>query len=373
MSQATTASDSDSSDSSDTIDLSSHPTTVAWDENTLHDMSFHMYSNPSTNTAFFKLRALIGLKANTRKTPVLLFIDPSTINTLSLIPQGTGRPDHVCLRFALGRLATLVIPRGDVFVRNKESGYTLDSMKTLAYSTVFDVSFTLARRIVSETQLQSLCSAVSTGQMAVAGHLANMAGLYGGKGGIPYRREGQEPRDLAPPPTGPPPTSAPGPSELPSYDELHHPGRLQASDPTSFSLGSINEKKRRRDDEDDVTMDQPSAREMMESFCRKAMSEMKASLRTELRAELQIDLQEELQKLEARVMERVEQKSQDLEGEIEELRREVADLDDVIDARIEDGGLDVRCQLEDLVKEEMRAAGDKIVNRIEGIRLRRLI
>jgi hypothetical protein len=158
-------------------------------------LMFDLQYHAAYNTAFFKLRASVTTKsgATSEQVSLFMFLAPEAIQTLSLSndhAQELG-PDTICLRFGLtsGQTAVpvLVVPKtmypSHVAWKNKQSHETWESLRLLTRATNLDILCRLPRRVMSEARLQSFCQALSGGQVTSTPGLADLGGLYGGKGG----------------------------------------------------------------------------------------------------------------------------------------------------------------------------------------------
>lgn len=175
-------------------------------------LTFDLQFHASYNTAFFKLRSSVSTKDALlpESLPLFMFLAPETIQMLSLSTEHAQElgPDTVCLRFGLKVPPALVMPKAldstGVVWKNKQSTDVWESLQSLARATSFDVLCRLPRRVMSEARLRSLCETVSSHQVVSTPGYADLAGLYGGKGGKVVRFEvgvkaGNRPSDELPP------------------------------------------------------------------------------------------------------------------------------------------------------------------------------
>lgn len=206
----------------DDIDIST-PAFVTWGlGRSLSEATFDVRRIGSMNDAFFKLRTTVLFKASApRKTPVFLFIHPERIRAMVLgEPEANQEIQHeeacktlstdtVCLRFVLSEPVDLVAPGelSDLTPKNKASGETLDSLRSLARQEDFAVYF--PRNALSQARLISLCEAASSGNLKSIARNADLASLYRGKGGRVVAVHSDGPDDVAA-----------GPSNPPAYNEL---------------------------------------------------------------------------------------------------------------------------------------------------------
>lgn len=358
--------------SPDDINVSAAQAAVIWDgcAQPFGDLTCDVRRHASSNTAFIKLRATVALKAPTSaKTSIFVFVHPERIRAIALNESPEPPPQEIvkklgqntyCLRFTLERPAALVGPAGSepIAPKNKSSGETLNHLRSLARETTFAIY--LPAKVVTKARLLSLCEAASGHGLKSIVWQADMACLYGGKGG---RLLIDAPEALS--------------ANPPSYDELEPgpplpptrqgklrmipPCTLQYSyDATDSGMQGPSKKRRRESGNSDA---QPADLSVMEAMCRKIMGEMKA--------ELKQDMTNQLQHLETRVMERLEQRLAEESARIEEhvdqqLLEVRGETTDEISDKIEDEYYGVRLRLEDFVKDEVQDAEDRIIHHIES-------
>ncbi|KAG6363990.1 hypothetical protein INS49_009093 [Diaporthe citri] len=122
----------------------------------------------SSDTAFFRVRTNIALKARKDKTNVFLSIYPERIQSVAVIAI---HAEH----------ASVVVPKGDLKPKQRSSGLLLDSLRGLAEQTSFRLH--LPTTALSKAQLESLCKAASSGALPSMEKLKDVASPYGGRGG----------------------------------------------------------------------------------------------------------------------------------------------------------------------------------------------
>lgn len=359
--------------SPDDIHVSAAPAAVTWDgcAQPLIDVTCDIRRYASSNTAFIKLRATVMLKAPTpAKTSIFLFVHPERMRAVVLdeSPEPTSQEavkkklgqNTYCLRFTLDRPAALVGPAGPdrIAPKNKSSGETLNYLRSLARETKF--ALYLPAKVVTKARLLSLCEAASGHELKSITWQADMSCLYGGKGGWLVN-------DAPEAPSANPPSYdelEPGPPMPPIKDGKLYAillGTFQYSyDVTDSSMQGPSKKRRRETGDSDAQSADVSA---MEAMCRKIMGEMKA--------ELKQDMSNQLQQLETRVMERLEQRLAEESARIEEhvdqqLLEVREETTDEIGTRIEDEYYGVRLRLEDIVKDEVQDAEERIIHHIES-------
>lgn len=208
-----------------------------------HDhFTLSIHHDVHSNMAYLQFRASVALKNRRDKTNVLLSIPPEHIRTLALIED--NKPTELvtarlgtntrCLWFDLHKPAYLVVPKGDVIPKQKTSRIVLDSLRALGSQTRFSVHLPSAK--MSDARAVALCAAMSSGTLRSMEKAADIASLYGGKGGCILNCEGLGSR-LGPcsPPAGPSSVSKEQGDRPPSYDDLpaeHNPS-------SSFSAQSM--------------------------------------------------------------------------------------------------------------------------------------
>lgn len=387
---------------SDPIDATAQPAIASWTHpsgarQSLDGLRFHIHHDPSTNTAFFKLRATVTFKATgvrpKRTTAAWLYIAPERVDTVTLedennVDEGMSRrlgANTVCWHFSLNRPGTLVLPPDyDLKSKGHQSEDPLDGLWALAPATTFSIYASLPARTVSRGRLISLCNAGSAGnksadttaeaastdvRLASNKHAADTASLYGGKGGQVVELDCLQDPGPAGNGASPPPYSDIGPSP-------------------PFVAGAPTGKKRRRASSGasaaESRQDDSKATEDKKAFVQALKdafkAELKAELMSELRADLKAELKDELKKelvsevmpeIERRILDRVEERllehSDDLEKQLYDLRHEVGST---VYSEVEDQTYMARKELEDFVQEEMQEAQrqveDRIVDRLEG-------
>ncbi|KAI7777261.1 hypothetical protein LA080_003850 [Diaporthe eres] len=381
----------------DLIDVSAQPAIASWTHEIgasrdLEALRFHIFHDPSTSTAFFKLRATVTFKATggrpKRTTAAWLHIAPERVETIALedeknVDEAMRKklgPNTVCWHFSLTRPATLVLPPDyDIKSKDQQSDDPLDGLWALARATRFSISACLPARTVSRGRLSLLCSAVSGGNLTAdktAGdasadvklasnkHAADRSSLYGGKGGQVIELDSLD----LPAPVGngafPPPYADIEPS------------------PPFVTDTPVGKKRRRRTSSEascaPYRQDDSKANEEKTSFAKALKGDLKAELKAELMSELRADVKAELkdqvktelvkevmQEIEGRILHRVEERLQeqadDLEKQLYDLRHEFGAT---IYSEVEDQTYTARKELKDFVQEEMEEAQKRVEERI---------
>lgn len=383
--------------SSDLIDVAAYPASASWFHESgasrnLDGLRFHIYYDPSTNTAFFKLRATVTFKATSvkskRTTAAWLHIAPERVETITLedeknVDEAMSKklgPNTVCCRFSLTRPGTLVLPPDyDLKSRRQQPDDPLDDLWALARVTSFSISACLPGRTVSRGRLTSLCNAVSRGALAAGTnaevastsakpasnkHAADTASLYGGKGGQVVELDSLD----LPSPAGneafPPPYAdiEPGPPFV-----TDTPAGIKRRRRTSSEASGSPY---RQNDSKAVEDKTAFAKALKDGLKAELKAELTSELRADVKAELKDQLKTELvkevmQEIEGRILGRVEERLREQEDEFEkqlyDLRHEVGAT---IYSEIEDQTYSARKELEDFVRDEMEDAQKRVEERI---------
>ncbi|KAF3024194.1 hypothetical protein E8E14_010038 [Neopestalotiopsis sp. 37M] len=164
-------------------------------------LTFDLQYHATYNSAFFRLRGLVVKKelSTIDQVPIFVFLAPEIIQALSQVCEHANDlgPDTVCLRFQLkaGNAPSLVVPKdmdpSSVTWKNKQSSDAWESLRSLAHASSFDVLCRLPRRAMSEARMTSVCDALSNSHVTSTPGYADLAGLYGGKGGKVVQLEAQ--------------------------------------------------------------------------------------------------------------------------------------------------------------------------------------
>lgn len=383
--------------SSDLIDVSAQPAIASW----IHESGasrnldvhrFHIYHDPSTNTAFFKLRVTVTFKATSvkskRTTAAWLHIAPERIETIALedeknVDEAMSKklgPNTVCCHFSLTRPGTLVLPPDyDLKSKGQQSDDPLDDLWALARAISFSISACLPGRTVSRGRLTSLCKAVSGGNLTASTtaevastnvkisshkHSADTASLYGGKGGQIVELDSLD----LPGPAGneafPPPYAdiEPGPPFVTDTPAGIKRRRRSSSEASATPY--------RRDDskavEDKTAFAKALKDDLKAELKAELMSELRADVKAELKDQVKTELVKEImQEIEGRILGRVEERlreqEDDFEKQLYDLRHEVGAT---IYSEIEDQTYTARKELEDFVRDEMEEAQKRVEERI---------
>lgn len=386
----------------DVIDASAQPAIASWTHDSgasrsLEALRLHIFHDPSTSTAFFKLRATVTFKATgsrpKRTTAAWLHIAPERVETIVLedeknVDEAVSKklgPNTVCWHFSLTRPGTLVLPPDyDLKSKGQSSDDPLDGLWTLARATSFSISACLPARTVSRGRLISLCQAVSgaksnTGstaaelasadvKLASNKHAADTTSLYGGKGGQVVELESLDLSDHAGNGASPPPYTDIGPSPPFVTDTSAGKKRRRRTSSeasaTQYRQGdskSVEDKAALAKAFKDALKDELKADLKAELMC-----ELKADLRAELKDQVKTELVEEvMQEVERRILDRVEerllQQADEFERQLYDLRHEVGAT---IYSEVEDQTYTARKELEGFVQEEMEEAQKRVEERI---------
>lgn len=200
--ESTSADIAPSSFNNDNIDVSGIPAVVTWLQHdagtdtrqhlshSAHDhLTLQIHLDTSTNTAFIQLKANVAVKARRDRTNVFLSIQPERIRTVALVEDDGGTDlateklasSTHCLQFALSRPPTLVVPKGDLTPKHRNSRAVLDALQALAKQMCFSVH--IPSTTMSKTRLMTMCQFVSSNTVQTTLKFTDVASLYGGKGG----------------------------------------------------------------------------------------------------------------------------------------------------------------------------------------------
>ncbi|KAG6358712.1 hypothetical protein INS49_012231 [Diaporthe citri] len=257
---ATTASIESAHD--DDIDISKAPIVVSWTggddqaqslshSSLTHDhVTFDVHFDAESHTAFFKITANLAFKGKRSRSNIFLFIHPERIRSLDFVEQddesaSTSKilgTSTYSLHFVLIEPPALVVPKDDYVPKGETARNTLQALQALSRVTRFRLD--LPSNVLAKQRLLALCEKASSGEsLKTLPGAANLAKLYGGKGGQVIQsgqpvttevRSGGEPSGSAErasqsaPPHGFPRQKDPAPSRPaaaefpPSYDDLGH-------------------------------------------------------------------------------------------------------------------------------------------------------
>lgn len=189
----------------------------------VHGLSLQLHRNTASNTAFLQLKGNVAIKSRRDRTNVFVSIQPELVKTITVVEDDEGTQLAVdklatsthSLRLDLSRPPSLIVPKGDLTPKNKNSGVLLDSLHALAKHTSFSVH--LPCSTLAKPRLVSFCEALSSGGARSSPKFLDVASLYGGKGGRIVNYD--DPEKLVAPAYAPTATKPQGQSP-PSYDEL---------------------------------------------------------------------------------------------------------------------------------------------------------
>ncbi|ROW05713.1 hypothetical protein VMCG_05173 [Cytospora schulzeri] len=388
------------------VHISGAPAVVTWiDEqnqqmkqlcHTTHDhVMLHVHRETFSNTAFFQLRANVALKAKRDKTHILLSICPERIRSINVSDghehQASAKlgTSTYGLEFKLSRPPALIVPKGDLTPKQKTSRHVLDSFRTLAEQTSFDVH--LATTTLGRDRLLSLCEATSSGRLQSMPRFSDVTSLYGGKGGNVIENAPVTAVTTEPPAihtraqTGSPP----------SYDELglepgpSRPSFHQSKDHVSVDQGSLDlpsfavpRNKRRRASSGSEHLATSSSYKCMSTDVRAICSKMLERIdygfselntrmgRMEQRlTDLETSVKCHTDKWEC-IIERVNQNSSE---QVDELRDELEtglydvrkETEDIITARVDDEMYAAQQELRDHVRDEMADVEERVGKRLQ--------
>lgn len=154
-------------------------------------MLFDLHWVPSSNKAFFELRASVQLKnapgrRRDGRTNVFIHIYPERVQQLSFEAEPADKMlghDTIALVFTLSRPPALVLPHTEHEPKNKASGNIFTSLFHLATQTSLTVYAAIPPRSLSAVRIRKLCAAVSEPSASSIAALSSAATLYQGQGG----------------------------------------------------------------------------------------------------------------------------------------------------------------------------------------------
>lgn len=381
--------------SSDLIDVSAQPAIASWTQDSeatrsLDALRLHIYHDPSSSTAFFKLRATVTFKAigarPKRTTAAWLQIAPERIATITLQDEKTVDealskklgPNIVCWHFSLTRPGTLVLPPDYDLKSKGQQSDALDSLWALAQATSFSISACLSARTVSKGRLVSLCKAVNAGssatgtvaeastnpQLASNKHAADITSLYGGKGGQVVELDSQDVSGPAGNEACPPPYADIGPS--PPFVKDTPAGKKRRRRSSSEASAAAYSQADSKAINDKTAFAKSLKDDLKAELKAELMSELRADMRAELKDQVKTELVKGvMQEIEGRILHRVEERLQeqadDFEKQLDDLRHEFGAT---IYSEVEDQTYAARKELEDFVQDEMEEAQKRIEERI---------
>lgn len=174
------------------IDLTKISALAAWEKGqSLPGLLFDMHWVPSSNKAFFELRASVQLKhapgrRRDGRTNIFIHIYPERIHQLSFEADPADKmlgQDTIALVFTLSRPPALVLPPTQCEPKNTSSGNILTSLFQLARQTSWTVYAAVPPRSLSAARIRRLCAAVSEPSAGSIAAFTSAATLYQGQGG----------------------------------------------------------------------------------------------------------------------------------------------------------------------------------------------
>ncbi|KAK8159693.1 hypothetical protein IWX90DRAFT_480276 [Phyllosticta citrichinensis] len=348
------------------------------------NVTFAVRLDVATNSASFKLRVPVALKAQRTKASVYLSIAPAHI--LSLSSNGDGPVPQVVraklnthvtsLSFKLSKAPLVITPSISLTPKNKSSGDVLEMLQSLAQCTAFTIY--IPSRYISKKKLDVLCRSVND-ETILNAHLqdADLSSLYGGNGARTF--DGGEFRFDAP-------TSVSllenHPAESPpSYDELAPtPPRLlpQFVEKDSAVNAGTPSKRRRVEEANAPHMDEDRISEIFGTLFKRKESE----LRGQILAETQRSLASRLQELESRLTAtlqsqmdaRVQELREELRSEMDALGERLdllpeemlSEADDAVELKLGDRIMDIRDELRSYVTEELKDVEGRVKDDLSG-------
>lgn len=383
--------------SSDLIDVSAQPAIASWNHDfgasrSLDALRFHIYHDPSSATAFLKLRATVTFKATgsrpKRTTAAWLHIAPERVETIVLedeknVDEAMSKklgPNTVCWHISLSRPGTLVLPPDyDIKSKGQQSDDALGGLWALARATSFSIFACLPARTISRGRLMALCKAVSGGNLTTGTtaevtntavklssnkHAADTTSLYGGKGGQVVELDSLDLPDSAGRGACPPPYADIGPG--PPFVADAPTGKKRRRRTSSGASATPFRQDDSKAIEDKTALVKSWKDDLKAELKAELMSEIRADVKADLKEQLKIELvQEVMREIEGRILHRVEERLQeqadDFEKQLYDLRQEFGAT---IYSEVEDQTYTARKELEDLVQEEMEEAQKRVEERI---------
>lgn len=174
------------------IDLTKISALASWGKGqSLPGLLFDLHWVPSSNKAFFELRASVQLKHSPGRrrdgrTNVYMHIYPERIDQLSFEAEPADKMlgnDTIALAFTMSRPPALVVPPTEFEPRNKASGNIITSLFDLARHTSWTVYAAVPPRSLSAARMRKLCEAVSEPLASSIAAFSSAATLYQGQGG----------------------------------------------------------------------------------------------------------------------------------------------------------------------------------------------
>lgn len=174
------------------IDLTKISALASWEKGqSLPGLLLDIHWVPSSNKAFFELRASVQLKhapgrRRDGRTNFFIHIYPERIRRLSFEAEPADKMlghDTIALVFTLSRPPALVLPPTEYEPKNKASGNILTSLFHLARQTSWTVYAAIPPRSLSAARIRKLCAAVSETSAGSIAAFTSAATLYQGQGG----------------------------------------------------------------------------------------------------------------------------------------------------------------------------------------------
>ncbi|KAF3769399.1 hypothetical protein M406DRAFT_102709 [Cryphonectria parasitica EP155] len=319
-----------------------------------------------SNTAFFKIRFFVDPYS------IFLFIPPEHIMSITRVDQvGTDGVLHcsspnqkmsrhsplTCLQFCLSKPVLLVGPVGHFLPLGNAQTQALASLEELAVKTTLTIS--IPPQAFSDEHFQAICSVSASTWRSYPDH-STLDNLYCGQGGQIIT--------ITPSPEVHNETG----SSPPSYN------KLDELDELSFPTSPRPNKRRRVDPE--PSSDLARIQEFVQSVCQGMISQQQSKLRKDLLAEL-IKMEERItdaasQTLSKQIQDLKSEIVTEYQAQLETLQTEVvaevtpqvmSGIWDEFDARIDDQVCGIKIELEDFVKDEMRAVQDSVLDAVPEV------
>ncbi|KAL6883968.1 hypothetical protein HDV57DRAFT_437561 [Trichoderma longibrachiatum] len=205
------------------IKISCLKNTVSWrdvnDQARRSDhINFDVYSDASTNTAFFKLYCDFRFKGNNVE-PIFLLIHPETVRSVTF-KSNVDLPAPSALQFSLTQPPLLIVPRDRILQCKPQTKGLFGLMRSLAEVASFTIQLNKSSKttsILSSLERFVQLFSVSTHRPLTNGTYASIASLYGGRGGIVVNANAAAATQSEPEETGE--AVEAGEASLPKYTE----------------------------------------------------------------------------------------------------------------------------------------------------------
>jgi hypothetical protein len=323
------------------VDATKISAQVTWGKGqSLPGLLFDIHWVPSSNKAFFGLRASVQLKngpgrRRDGRTNVFLHIYPERIHQLSFETEPADKMlghDTIALVFNLSRPPALVLPPMQCEAKNRASGNIITALFDLARQTSWTVYAAVPPRTLSAARIQKLCADVSEPSAGSIAVFSSAANLYQGLGGKIIEGD-----SLAPDTAGDgDPVSHEVHGEPPKYEE-------SGSAPAYPALDKGKKRLRRGSSPEACSELKPPPPSDIESFLQSRLSALEQRFDEKLAAHKK-EMMEFVGQAEARIMGTLRREMGEQSAEFEELldnrvKEEVAELEETVMRNISEAPL----------------------------------